>query len=79
MKKIIAIEDNLSPFERALRKEGYEVKSLKEGWRDADAIIVSGQDENLLGMQEIQTRAPIISAEGRTPEQVLVDLKRRLG
>ncbi|MCL4425858.1 MAG: YkuS family protein [Firmicutes bacterium] len=78
MKKVIAIEDNLSPFERALRKEGYEVKTIKEGWREADAIIVSGQDDNLLGIQEIQTRAPVISAEGRTPEEVLVDLKKRL-
>jgi len=43
-----------------------------------DAVIVSGMDTNLSNRQDILTRVPVISAEGRTAEEVLSELSRRL-
>ncbi len=46
---------------------------------DYDAIVVSGIDENLMGMQQISGRALIVDAAGKSPEEILDEIHFRLG
>jgi hypothetical protein len=41
--------------------------------------VVSGQDDNVMGVKMTQTKAPVIRAEGRTPEEVVRAVEERLG
>jgi len=78
--RLVAVEDSLTPVAEALRNRGYTVKSFTEGDLDqAEAVVVSGQDDNVMGVKMTQTKAPVIRAEGRTPEEVVRAVEERLG
>lgn len=78
MRAKVAIEDNLVPVKEYFSEQGCEVKSLKENFRDCDAVVVSGQDVNFMGIEDIQTDAPVIDARGLRPEEVYSIVKERL-
>jgi len=74
---IIAVEPNLSNVIDLLETEGYEVVSLDQAGLDAvDAIVVSGADINLMNMQDALTDVPVISAAGKTPQDILDEIDR---
>lgn len=86
MTKKIAISDSLSPIKKLLSYEGYDVINIENegelsgvGMEDYDAIVVSGIDENLMGMQQISGRALIVDAAGKSPEEILDEIHFRLG
>ena len=76
MKGKIAVEPTLSEVKEYLADEGYEVESMnfndrsKSNLSDYDAVVVSGANTNLFGMQDIQTSTIIINADGLTPPEV---------
>lgn len=76
----IAIEQTLGPIKDYLANNGYEVLDLNQraGQIDADAIIISGQDNNVMGMQDITTTVPVINAKGLTPQEVNRELSERI-
>jgi len=75
---VVAVEEGLSHISRALEDAGYEVTKLEpEELKKARAVVVSGIDTDVLQFQDIKTEAPIISAEGRTVEEVVEEVKRR--
>jgi len=41
-------------------------------------VIISGQDKDVAGMQDITTDALVINARGRTPEEVYEELSERV-
>ena len=56
----VAVEEGLRPVADALRRRGYHVTGLHpEALRTAAAVVVSGQDESLMGIQTIRTEAPV--------------------
>ncbi len=74
----IAVESQLSLHSHILQEAGYHVIALNEkALGTAQAIVVSGIDNNFLGMQDPKTLAPVIDADGMTPEQVLAAVKDR--
>lgn len=76
MQGIIAVEQNLSNLFDILETEGYEVVSLDQADMDTvDAIVVSGADINLMGMQDIAANVPVINASGKTAEDILEELE----
>lgn len=78
MRKIIAVEEGLSNNIKAtLEKEGYTVVKPGVGGK-IDATIVSGMDDDMMGMQDISGKSAVIDASGKTAEQILSDLKNRL-
>ncbi len=78
-KKRVAVEDGLRPFREFLEREGYEVIGLsREDLNRAQAVVLSGTDDNVMNMEDITTRVPVISAEGRTPEEVKDELEARI-
>jgi hypothetical protein len=84
MARRVAISDSLSPVKRTLYQAGYDVVNLesdadisKKGIGDYDAVIVSGMDDNLMGMQDISGKALVINAAGKAPDEILDELNSR--
>ncbi len=85
MARRVAISDALSPVKRTLNQAGYDVVNLendadisKKGIGDYDAVILSGMDDNLMGMQDISGKALVINAAGKDPAEILEELNSRL-
>jgi ACT domain-containing protein len=74
---IIAVEQNLTNVIDLLETEGYEVVSLDQTNLDTvDAIVVSGADINLMNIQDTLTEVPVISAAGKSAEEILDEIDR---
>ncbi|MCG0278448.1 MAG: YkuS family protein [Thermanaeromonas sp.] len=84
MRKRVAVERTISAIGDHLAEQGFEVDWIDTGVLQAKdlanygAIIISGQDSNLLGREDIGTEAPVISAEGKTPAEIAEMVRERL-
>lgn len=76
----VAVEPGLRAFEDALREAGFEVVELRksDGMVHAHAIVVSGLDSDFLGITD-SGDAPVVRAAGRTPGEVVQEVRRSLG
>lgn len=78
-KRKIAVEDSLTNVSQELERSGYEITNLNEqNFENADAIIVSGEDNNMMDMSDIKTKAPVINARGLSAFQVKDRVKNKL-
>ncbi len=76
---VVAVEAHLHNIASFLAERGYEVVPLEDRVPDhADAVVVSGGDDNLMGMQDAETKAPVIRAAGLTPDDIVRALDQRL-
>jgi len=72
MEKVIAVDENLKGLREALVSQGYEVIGLEEDETErAQAMVVTGMDQNMMGMQDIKTKVPVISADGKTSDEIV--------
>lgn len=85
MARRIAVSESLSPLKQLLHREGYEVVNLENdadisgaGISEYDAVVVSGMDVNMMGMQDISGRAIVLNAAGREPGEIVEELRNRL-
>ncbi|WP_029687995.1 YkuS family protein [Thermoanaerobacter sp. A7A] len=82
MGKRIAVESQLSNIKEYLKQKGYEVVELKETLSEKnnlnvyDAIVITGQSRNMLGIDDISTKVPVIDATGMSPFDVEESIKR---
>lgn len=81
----IGIEKSLNNIKDELEQNNMQavvMNNSKQGsQRDLkkyDAIVSSGQDSNFLGMQDTNTKTPVINATGKTAEEVYNEVKDRL-
>ncbi|HHY45584.1 MAG TPA: YkuS family protein [Firmicutes bacterium] len=78
----VAVEGGLKPFQEALKNAGFVVVEVSSPEDLANtrphAVVVSGMDDNFLGMTDFGD-APVVTASGRTPEEVVKDVRRSLG
>ena len=78
----IAVEQGLRPYHEALKDAGFVVvelvapEELKSD--DTHAIVVSGMDDDFMGI-DAGIVAPVITAAGRTPLEVVNEVRRSLG
>lgn len=81
MSKRVAVEEGLSPINKYLQENGYEVVGLNASAQldDYDCCVISGVDENVMGMQDIVTNVPVIDARGMSPEEVYEAVNQRIG
>lgn len=76
MSTIIALDHGLTPVKNFLSEQGCRIINIDQVKNQAvDAVILSGSHENLLGMQDVMTDAPVFSAEGMTPEEIWRDIQ----
>lgn len=71
----IAVEDTLTDVKQMLQEQGYTVVSTKNSSNVA-AVVVSGMDNNLMNIQDIATKAPVIDASGKSPDEILSRIRR---
>lgn len=73
----VALDQGLTNYKQFLASEGYEVVDLatKGAW-GADAVLLSGGDENVTGMMDRMTDSFVLDVTGRQPEEVLYDLRK---
>lgn len=82
MRKRVAVESQLSNIKEYLKQKGYEVVELKETLSEKnnlnayDAIVITGQSRNMLGIDDISTKVPVIDATGMSPFDVEESIKR---
>ena len=83
MKQKVAVEPGLTPVREFLSNKGYTVETIdlsKEYTKQMDkydAFIVTGMNNNFLGVNDTNTRAVVIDASGLTAEQVYHELQLR--
>jgi hypothetical protein len=69
----VAVEPNLSTVRDYLSNQGYNVvdwDASNASGQGLNAIVISGSDKNVMGVQEATMTAPVINAEGMTPEDI---------
>lgn len=72
----MAVEDALTPVWNELEDEGFEPVALEEAdLDDVYAVVLSGQDDDFMGIETTETEVPVISAEGLTPRQIVERLR----
>jgi predicted fused transcriptional regulator/phosphomethylpyrimidine kinase len=78
----VAVEQGLRPFQDALKSAGFIVVEIERPEQvdrmDAHAIVISGVDNNFIGVTDAR-EAPVINVAGRTPEEVVTEVRRSLG
>jgi Uncharacterised protein family (UPF0180). len=81
MKGKIAVEKDLTPVKDYLTSKGYAVECIdfnqqnSEKLQGYDAIVVTGLNSNLLGMEDTVTKSAVINADGLTPEEIANELE----
>jgi len=77
---IIAVEGSLTDVRDYLQQRGYKVEALGTGnnLNKYSAIVITGQDSNMMGIEDTYTKAPIIDARGRSAEEIHDQIQKRL-
>ncbi|SET69513.1 Uncharacterised protein family (UPF0180) [Natronincola peptidivorans] len=81
MKRKVAVEGTLNDVKGYLQEKGYEVEELNNqnnNLNNYDAIIITGQDSNVLGMEKAVTKSPIITARGQSAEEIYKQIENRM-
>lgn len=76
----IGVEQSLTQVQDALRDKGYDVIQLKQE-NDAngcDCCVITGQDENVMGIQNTATAGSVIDARGMSADDVCQEVESRL-
>ncbi len=83
MKGKIAVENNLTPVKDYLTGKGYSVECINFNDQSTaklqgyDAIVVTGGNSDFLGVQDTETNAVVINADGLSPEEVVEEIESR--
>ena len=79
----IGVEESLTDVQQALAEQGYSVSQLRHAADisgvDFDFCVVTGLDTNVMGIQDTSTKASIIEANGLTANDIVNEIKSRLG
>ena len=75
----VAVEENLTNVQQELATSGYEIVDMHdENLQNVDAVIISGQDNNVMNMSDVVTTAPVINAKGLSAREVRSELEERI-
>ncbi len=82
MKKV-AVQKGLNPIKDYLCDQGYTVKEFDNRKKNAgnflnryDAVIVTGENQNIMGVEDTISTTSIIDATGMTGEQVKEQIEK---
>ncbi len=80
MDYVIAVEDSLNNVTQELEeKRDYSLVSLEDADLDqVDAVVLTGSDENVMGMMDTITEAPVVNAEGLDANEVEEAIKNKI-
>ncbi len=78
MRRIVAVEDGLSQVKEALENEGFKAVDLSQNFVDPVAIVVTGMDQDFLGMETVTNEVPVINCSSLTANEVVQQIKNRI-
>lgn len=76
----VGVEQSLSDVQQELQSRGFDVVQLKQE-QDAqgcDCCVITGQDENVMGIQNTVTEGSVINAHGMTAEEICQKVEQKL-
>lgn len=76
----IGVEHSLTDVQEALKARGHEVVPLR-GENDAkgcDCCVITGQDANVMGIQNAISAGSVIEASGLTAEEICQKVEEKL-
>lgn len=76
----VGVEQSLSAVQEALQSKGYEVVQLKQesDAKGCDCCVITGQDENVMGIQSAVTQGSVINAHGLSADEVCEQVENKL-
>lgn len=75
---VVALDDGLTPVKNYLAEQGCQVIDINQAQNQrVDAVILSGIEKDFLGVEDIMIDAPVISAQGMTPEEIWKEISKR--
>jgi len=80
--KRVAVEGNLSHIREGLQQAGYNIVELDGNNVRAQglaAVVISGADQNVMGIADVECDCPVINAHGMTPQDVAKQIERGQG
>jgi hypothetical protein len=78
-RRVVAVAAELGNVRAQLEERGFKVVALEgTDLSRVDAIVVSGVSDNLTGVADISTEAPVIAATGRSAAEVAEDVAERI-
>ncbi|MBS2968666.1 YkuS family protein [Metabacillus sp. KIGAM252] len=75
----IGVEQSLTNVEEALKSMGYDVVQIRseEDAQNCDCCIVTGQDNNIMGISNTVTEGSVIEASGLSAEEICQQVQHR--
>ncbi|MCL7746289.1 YkuS family protein [Halalkalibacter alkaliphilus] len=77
----IGVEQSLTAVQQELQSMGYDVVQLKQE-QDAqgcDCCVITGQDQNVMGVQDAAIKGSVINAHGMSAQEVCQQVEQKLG
>lgn len=76
----VGVEQSLTDVQDALQSRGYEVVQLKQesDAQGCDCCVITGQDQNVMGIQNTITEGSVINAHGLTAEEICDQVEKKL-
>jgi hypothetical protein len=76
----IGVEQSLTNVQQALEEKGYEVVQLRQesDAQGCDCCVVTGLDNNIMGISNVVTAGSVIEASGLTAEEICQKVESKL-
>ncbi|GAF63903.1 hypothetical protein BTS2_0795 [Bacillus sp. TS-2] len=76
----IAVEQSLTDVQQELEARGYDVVQLstEQDAENCDCCVITGQDQNIMGIQNSVISGSVINADGMTAEEVCQQVQSKL-
>lgn len=76
----IGVEESLTNVSDALKSKGHEVVILRQesDANGCDCCIISGQDQNVMGIQNAVTQGSVLNADGMSADDVCQAVESKL-
>lgn len=76
---VVAVEDNLGPVKEYLAARGCRLVDIRQATQnDVMAVVISGSDADVTGVQTMVVQAPVINARGKTPQEIWERIQGRM-
>ncbi|HET7581074.1 MAG TPA: YkuS family protein [Bacillales bacterium] len=75
----IGVEQTLTDVQQALSEKGFDIVPLMsdQDASECDCCVISGQDENVMGIDTIETKGPVIDARGMSADEICKEVESR--
>jgi hypothetical protein len=76
----IGVEQSLTNVHDELKSQGYDVVFLQreDDARYCDCCVISGQDSNVMGIEDVVTQGSVIDARAMSAEDVCREIDSRM-